>query len=131
MELDIKNPPRAYRCGTRQQIEIGDCGKISLEADEQLTFVTPNGAEYDLARKSWGFYATPSINGRLESFNLRTALTKNSVGRFFIMLVESDRETAFFEYLRDDEIEFVAWLDTGNLECIARLFKDQEGHDSA
>ena len=65
MNFDAKHPPRTYRCGVHQQIEIRDCGTVDLQADEQITFVTPRGGQYDLTRKDWGFYATPSLNGRL------------------------------------------------------------------
>ena len=58
-----------------------DCGRIALAPDEQVTFTTEAGGEYDVTRKSWGFYATPSINGRLKTFGLRAALVRNVAGR--------------------------------------------------
>ena len=33
--------------------------------------------EYDIVKKNWGFYATPSINGRLIKFGYKTCLIKN------------------------------------------------------
>ena len=30
-----------------------------------------------LQKKNWGFYSTPSINGRLKKFGLKCALIKN------------------------------------------------------
>ena len=41
-------------------------GTVYLAPNEQLTFVTENKNRYDVARKYWGFYATPSINSRLK-----------------------------------------------------------------
>ena len=42
-----------------------------LRNNEQLTF--RNGkSEYDVAKKNWGYYATPSINNRLKKFKFRT-----------------------------------------------------------
>lgn len=119
MKFEEKFPPRTYRCGIDQKIEISDCGQIELNADEQVTFVTPNGGEYDLARKSWGFYATPSINSRLKSFKLRTAMTRNGTNQFFIMLVEEGHEADFFSYLKADKIDFIAWLEDETLAKIA------------
>jgi hypothetical protein len=97
-----------------------DCGSLELEPDEQVTFVTPGGAEYDLARKEWGFYATPSLNGRLLSFGLRAVLTVNrTTGRYFVLLVEHGHETAFFRYLDREECAVVAWMDSN--ESLERI----------
>ena len=74
MKIDLKNPPRSYEVGRTVKLQMKDCGTIRLEPDEQLTFTTEAGAEYDLARKDWGFYATPSLNGRLQQFGLRAVL---------------------------------------------------------
>lgn len=111
MRVDRKEPPRAYRVGRAKPIDIKDCGNVVLEADEQVTFTTEKGGEYDVARKSWGFYATPSTNGRLAGFGLRTALVKNGQGRFYIMLVERGHEADFEQYLVDESNRVIAWLD--------------------
>jgi len=61
---------------------------MQLAPNEQITFVTEAGNEYDVTRKDWGFYAAPSLNGRLADFYLRAVLVKNRADRFFLMLVE-------------------------------------------
>ena len=44
--------------------------KINLKSDQQITLI--NGkSEYDIAKKNWGFYVTPSIQKRLKKFNLK------------------------------------------------------------
>src|SRR5688500_15090851 len=97
-----------------------DCGAVRLEADEQLTFVTEAGGELDVARKDWGFYATPSLNGRLQDFGLRGVLIRNRLtDRYFVLLVEQGRETAFDVYLAQERCDVVAWLDT--TEALTRL----------
>lgn len=111
MKLREKSPPRAYPVGRDKQITIKDCGTVALEADEQLTFLTEKGGEYDVARKDWGFYATPSTNARLSGFGLRTALVKNEQNRFYIMLVEKGHEASFEKYLEVEANRVVAWLD--------------------
>jgi len=113
MKYNFINPPREFPVGTGKKVIIKDCGRIRLEHDEMVTFTTESGAEYDLARKDWGFYATPSLNGRLESFDLRAVLVKSRVtGRFFIFLVENGKEDLFRKYC-DIENQFViAWLDS-------------------
>lgn len=112
MKIAVKNPPRSFPVkGAGIEDVLHDCAHIQLEANEQVTFVTPGGAEYDVARKFWGYYATPSTNGRLKSFNFRTALVRASTGRFFVMLVEADKIEGFLEYLTTDKQALVCWLD--------------------
>ena len=111
MKLKQKNPPRKYEVGFGKKFLISDCGSIDLDVDEQLTFLTPKGAEYDVTRKSWGFYATPSINGRLKDFGLRAVLVKNTIDRYFVMLVEEGHEIDFEKYLNDESLRIIIWLD--------------------
>ena len=62
MKMERREPPRRFDAGGA---ELADCGAIELDVDEQVTFTPPGGAEYDVARRAGGFYATPSTNGRL------------------------------------------------------------------
>ena len=101
-----------------------DSGVITLEPNEQVTFKTESG-EYDLARKDWGFYATPSLNGRLSSFGLRGVLVKNrETGRFFVLLVEKGKESLFDEYCNLENLAVVTWLDCE--ESLKKLEKKLE-----
>jgi len=112
MNFEEKRPPRRFVVGSGVGIEMKDCGTVCLEADEQVTFMTPAGAEYDVARKDWGFYATPSLNGRLERFGLRGVLVRNTVsGRYFVLLVERGREAFFDAYREQERLAIVSWLD--------------------
>ena len=113
MKFDEKNPPRAFPVGNTQKFDMKDCGNLRLEPDEQVTLTTESGGEYDVSRKDWGFYATPSLNGRLPSFGLRGVLIKNrDTGRFFVFLVENGRNAEFEEYLRVENLAIIAWLDS-------------------
>ncbi len=121
MRFDVNDPPRAYRCGIRDEVVIHDCGRVALEPDEQVTFTTPSGGEYDLARKAWGFYATPSLNARLPRFGLRAVLVRNTRRQWFVMLVEDGHEAEFDEYLAAEELVVVARMDAaGDLEAMER-----------
>lgn len=111
MKLSIKKNPRIYRVGRNRDILIKDCGSVFLERNEQITFITKNKKEYDLCRTKWGFYATPSINGRLKDFNFKTALTKNIKGKFYILIVEKKKVQLFKKYLEKENIKLVSWLD--------------------
>ena len=119
MRFEPKIPPREFEVGYDVKGTIRDCGAMCLDADEQITFLTESGGEYDLTRKEWGFYATPSLNGRLASFNLRAVLVKNRVDRFFVLLVERGKEEAFERYVRQEPLKIVAWLDS--LEALQAL----------
>ena len=123
MKFEARTPPRSFTVGQDVVIEMRDCGNMALEANEQITFTTPNGAEYDVARKEWGFYATPSLNGRLVSYGLRAALVKNRLtGRYFVLLVEKGHDSAFLDYLVQEHSEVRAWLDS--TECLEQIRTD-------
>jgi hypothetical protein len=112
MKFDPTVPPRLFPVGAAQDVTIADCGRLALAPDEQVTLTTPEGAEYDITRKDWGFYATPSLNGRLAGFGLKAVLVHNPAsGRYFVMLVEAGHEAAFDTYLSDQKMAVVCWLD--------------------
>mgnify|MGYP001200891879 FL=1 len=111
MKVKPQNPPRKFEVGFDNKTTLIDCGTIILNSDEQVTFSTDKGGEYDVTRKAWGFYATPSTNGRLSRFGLRTVLVKNRMDQHFVMLVEKDNEEEFEEYVAKEPLIIVAWLD--------------------
>ena len=92
---------------------------MHLDANEQITLMTEDGSEYDVTRKDWGYYATPSLNSRLQNFSLRGVLTKNRNDKFFVMLVQAGHEDGFNQYLEEEKIEVIAWLDTN--EALRKL----------
>ena len=112
MQFEPKQPPREFEVGFDKKGIIRDCGTMRLAPDEQITFKTDDGNEYDVTRKDWGFYAGPSLNGRLANFNLRAVLVKNRVERFFVLLVERGKEEAFNRYVAEEPLQIVSWLDT-------------------
>ena len=112
MKFAPKDPPRRFSVGNSVKFDMRDCGTLSLAPDEQITLVTEDGAEYDVARKDWGFYATPSLNGRLEQFGLRGVLIKNrGTGRYFVLLVRRGREVQFDAYCGQENLAVITWLD--------------------
>lgn len=119
MRITPCDPPRAFDVGRRVKIQLKDCARIALEPDEQVTFVTESGGEYDVARKSWGFYATPSTNQRLPRFGLRAVLVKSPDGKHYVWLVERGKEPAFREYLEAEQQTVISWLDSD--EALERL----------
>lgn len=109
MKLVPLDPPRTFAVGHNREVEIKDCGRLELSPDEQVTFVTPSGSEYDVVRKSWGYYATPSLNHRLPAFGLRPALVRSG-DRIFLLLVEAGKEDEFSDYLGSQKMELLCWL---------------------
>jgi hypothetical protein len=116
MEMEMKIIPtipiREFEVGfPGHRLLIKDCAHIDLEDDEQVTFTTSSGSEYDVVRKSWGYFATPSINQRLKKFGLRAVLIQDSMRKRFICLVEDDKEEKFQSFLDSDGAGILCWLD--------------------
>lgn len=103
------NPPREF---TVTSVRIKHCADIELEPDEQVTFTTQSGTEFDVVRKEWGYYATPSLNQRLPDHGLRPVLVRGErSGKMYLLLVEPGREREFQEYIDWDGLRVVCWLD--------------------
>ncbi|MDQ3336706.1 MAG: class I SAM-dependent methyltransferase [Myxococcota bacterium] len=109
MKLDPKN--RTFTIGRGNPITMTDCAHIELAPDEQVTFTTPSGGEYDVARKSWGFYATPSLNARLLDHKLRGVLVRGPAAKYYVLLVERGREEELARYLAAEQCVVARWLD--------------------
>ena len=116
--------PRPFAVGIKKKLTIKDMGTVYLAPNEQLTFITENKNRYDVARKNWGFYATPSINSRLKKEGFKTALVRNSLNRIFVMIVEKKRMSIFKKYLSAENCDLLAWLDENyNLKKIKKCLK--------
>lgn len=104
-------PPRVFSVG-RSGVTLSHCADIVLRDDEIVTFATRADRQFDVARKSWGYYATPSLAGRLVANGLRAALARNIDTRHcFIVLIEVDSEDTWRDYCVIERMEIVLWLD--------------------
>lgn len=110
MKVKFKKKPREYVVGINKKICLKDYGKIFLNNNEQITFVTNSSAEHDVTRKSWGFYATQSVNYRLKK-KFKTALVINPLRRIYIMLVEKKFLNKFRIYCKAENQKVLLWLD--------------------
>ena len=108
MNVRPLDPPRRFRVG---EIEISHVADVELDDDEQVTFTTAGGTEFDVVRKAWGYYATPSLNRRLPEHGLRPALCRGPDGRTTILLCERGHEGAFAAYLGEQRMRVLGWLD--------------------
>ena len=111
MRIKKKTPPRVFEVGQGKKVKMYDCGSVHLKSNEQLTFITRSGRQYDVASKSWGFYATPSVNKRLKEQGFKTALVKNKLNRYFVMIVDKRKINEFRRYLMTEKNKVVKWLD--------------------
>lgn len=112
MKLEPIEPPRTFAvAGRGGRLEISHCATVSLDPDEQVTFSTPSGTELDVVRKSWGYYATPSLNRRLAEHGLRALLVRNDAAAF-LLLVEPGREPELEAYLAAERLRILCWLDS-------------------
>jgi hypothetical protein len=110
MDLTEINPPRVFTVG-EPPLELRHCADLELAPNEQVTLTSESGTEFDVVRKSWGYYGTPSLNRRLPDHGLRPALAL-SHGAMFLMVVESGHEDEFAAYLDSQGMELIRWLDT-------------------
>lgn len=123
MKIKTIEPPRTFQVGIVKKVILKDCAHLELENNEQVTFLTPSAGEYDVTRKSWGFYATPSLNKRLPKYGLRPALIKSSDGTYFIFLVERGKMEELSIYLTEQRLALLCWLDdTENLAMLEKAF---------
>lgn len=125
MNIKTIDPPREFEVGFPQhRVTLKDCAHIDLAPDEQITFFTESGSEYDVTRKDWGFYATSSLNSRLLKYNLHAVCVKNRNGQFFILLVEDGKQEQFLNYMRFEQMRIVIWLDDQkSLDHLEKIFQ--------
>jgi hypothetical protein len=118
MKVTEITPPRAFKVGhAGREIELHHVLDLELGHDEQVTLKTESGAEFDVCRKSWGYYATPSLNGRLAAFGYRSCLV-NSGPRRYVQLVEKHCMEEYLAYVAEQDMEIVAWLDGDEIEWV-------------
>ena len=108
MKTKISKKPRLFSVN---DIKLKDYGKIKLDNNEMISFVTKSGKEYDFTAKEWGFYVTPSINGRLKKEGFKVALVKNKTGKIYVMAVEEEKRVLFKKYCIGQEEKILMWLD--------------------
>ena len=114
MKFYSKDPPRTFKVGKPEnKIVISDFGDLVLSPNEQITLVSENGKRHDFAAKDWGFYSTPSINGRLKDEGFKTALVENLKGQVYVT-VDIEKMNLFKKYCVDEKQTILEWLDEEN-----------------
>ena len=112
MKIYKKKIPRVFKVGIKNKIILKDVGNVYLRDNENLTFISGKNKKYEICKKNWGFYATSSVNKRLNKEGFKTALVKNWQNKFFVMIVDKNKKTSFKEYCNKEKYRIVQWLDT-------------------
>lgn len=111
MKTRFKDKPRIFEV---RGVKIKDFGKIYLNDNEMVSFVTKDRRECDFTAKDWGFYLGPSLNSRLKKEGFRAALVLNEEGSLYINAVEKDKINLFRKYLKTNQkSKVIYWLDRG------------------
>jgi hypothetical protein len=109
MKLEFAAEPRQFDING---VRCSDWGAICLDPDELLSLRSPQGKDFDITAKSWGYYMGPSLNGRLHRQGYKTALVVNEFNKLFVMVVDETRIDEFKTYLKtDQDNRILCWLD--------------------
>ena len=108
MESNLSKIPRIFRVS---EIAISDYGRITLQPWEMISLQITPGRECDITATPWGFYLGGSVNGRMKNHNLRVAIVRNPQGKLFVNAVESDKLSAFQEYIAVQGSLVIQWLE--------------------
>lgn len=106
-----RKKPRIFCVSKKNNIFLKDVGKIYLNDDENLTITSSNKKNYEICKKSWGYYATPSLNDRLRKNGFRTFLVKQRK-KLFVLLVENNKQKQFNHYIKMEKYQIIKRLDT-------------------
>lgn len=125
--MKIVRRNRKFLVGKKKNIILKDVGSIFLNTNENITFKTLKKKEYDICKKNWGFYVTPSLNKRLIKFGYRAALVKSKdFNTYAILIVEKEKKKSFFKYLISQNMFLICWLNNSNLSKIKKYFKNKK-----
>tara|TARA_Y100000741_G_C18224469_1_gene547233 strand:- start:867 stop:1211 length:345 start_codon:yes stop_codon:yes gene_type:complete len=111
VKIKISKTPREFKVGEKNKIKIKEIGFLYLKNNEQITIVNENKKKYDFVKKNWGYYATPSVNGRLKHEGFKTALVKNKFQKYYIMVVDKKKIKKFKDYCKTENQKVIEWLD--------------------
>lgn len=81
---------------------------ISLNPDEQATFVIEN-SKFDVTKKDWGFYVSPSIQKRCINNRLKAAIIFQGKN-YYVVFVKKNKEKIFFSFVKKNKYNFLDWI---------------------
>ena len=108
--MKIKKINRNFLVGEKsKKIKLKHVANVKLNNNEQLTFLFKE-SQYDFVKKNWGFYASPSINGRLKKEGFISALVKNKKKMIYLMVIHKSKITEFTNYCKKHDQKVFKWL---------------------
>ncbi len=110
VEIKISKKPRIFKVGKNKKIKLKEVAFLYLKNNEQITFICEK-KNYDFSKKSWGYYVTPSINGRLKKEGFKTALVRNKSNKYYVMVVDNKKLKNFKNYCKTENQKIIEWID--------------------
>lgn len=118
----IKNN-RKFKVGKKNDIVITDAGSVFLKNDELVT-LKDGKKEFDIGKKNWGYYGTPTLNKRLPNFGYTAALIRHKVfDTYAVLIVDKKKKKIFLNYLKKEDMIIICWLNNKNLMKIKNFFQ--------
>ena len=109
MKVFKKKKPRIFFVNKKNNILLKDFDKIFLNNNENLTISSKGKKEFEICKKDWGFYATPSLNFRLKKKGLKAVLVRQNKKKF-ILLVDVKKKKEFNHYIKIENYKILRWL---------------------
>ena len=81
---------------------------IKLNKNEQITFFL-NKSNYDVAKKDWGYYVSPSLQSRCYKAGLKAVIIYNQKN-FKFAFVQKKKINFFFNYLERKNYKVLSWI---------------------
>jgi len=110
-KIKLLKKPRILKVGENKKIKIKEVGYVYLKNNEQITLINENKKNYDIVKKSWGYYATSSVNDRLKKEGFKTAIVKNKSNKYYIMIVDIKKIKNFNNYCKKENQKVIEWID--------------------
>ena len=109
MKVYKRIKPRKFLVSKKNNIILKDGGKIFLNENENLTITCKEQKDFEICRKEWGYYATPSLNFRLKKKGLKAVLVKQKL-KYFILLVDVRKRKKFKDYIKIENYKIIKWF---------------------
>lgn len=99
--MKVKKLNRKFKPSKEFDIVINEKAKIYLQDNEQITLIDKFNNEYDIVKKPWGYYSTPSINKRLLKNNYHAYLVQNINNKtIFLFTVLKNKKEMMRKYIK-------------------------------
>lgn len=98
VRVEKVEPPRRFRVGKDNWVEISDCAHVFLEKNEMVRIAHADGTmEWPVVRRRWGF-CLPLPLDRATQNGLRAVLSGKDEKRCHLLFFDPRHERGFLEY---------------------------------